>query len=254
MWDVRTIPGRLAGEGSQNPIVRIAPGQPGVSYVVFQTFRQGFHYIEAARSMNNGMSYSVISQVAGPVGPLAQVDGAGGRAVRNLVWQHFAVQPVQQRLLVSYEDLGRVYATTSTNGMSWTSPVQVAAARPGRQFQPSIAAMSARMAVLFYEQPPISGADTIVVGASSPNGTTWASYEVTTTPPDGSIPFEPCPSGDGSAPGYFGDYVGIVPLALPTDQPASLVFYGAWADSRLGCSMTDRFTAVHHHTVGARFL
>jgi hypothetical protein len=228
MWDVRTIPGRLAGEGSQNPIVRIAPGQPGVSYVVFQTFRQGFHYIEAARSMNNGMSYSVISQVAGPVGPLAQVDGAGGRAVRNLVWQHFAVQPVQQRLLVSYEDLGRVYATTSTNGMSWTSPVQVAAARPG--------------------------ADTIVVGASSPNGTTWASYEVTTTPPDGSIPFEPCPSGDGSAPGYFGDYVGIVPLALPTDQPASLVFYGAWADSRLGCSMTDRFTAVHHHTVGARFL
>lgn len=253
-WDVRTVPGRLTGERRQNPIVRIVPGQEGVSYVSFQTSRQGFRFIDIARSTDSGGSYSTPTTVVGPVGPLAQLDGAGGRAVRNLVWQHFAVQPGVQRLVLGYEDAGRIFVTTSPDGSSWGPTTQVAPNRDGRQFQVSIAASRSRIGALFYEQPPLSGASTVVVAASSANGSSWVTYEVTSTPPAGSVPFEPCPSGDGSRPGYFGDYVGVAPLALVTDNPAPAGFYGAWADSRLGCLETDRFRAVHQHTVGAPFL
>ena len=97
-------------------------------------------------------------------------------------------------------------------------------------------------------------AQTVVIGASSANRSSWGSTVVSSTPPAGDIPFEPCPTGIGLTPGYFGDYVGLAPLAQPGDRSPNLLFFGAWADSRDGCTATDRFMAIHHHTVGTRLL
>jgi len=261
-WNVREIVPSVPNEAHQNPIVRVTPSSPQLSYVVFQAVRQGESHIDVSISGDRGASYNTPLQVD-PTGasllPATQMDSATGVGIRNFVWQHFAVQPESGRLFVTYEHVSQVWVQSSSLGVFWSAPVSVRPDAPlgHRPFQPTIAASSERVGVVFYEQGRAGtseAAQTVVIGASSADGVTWGSNIVSRTPPPGEVPFEPCPTDDGVGLAYFGDYIGLVPLADPGDPFPNLLFYGAWTDSRDGCINTDRFTATHHHTVGTPFL
>ena len=48
------------------------------------------------------------------------------------------------------------------------------------------------------------------------------------------------------------DYMSSVSLDLPGDQMPTHKFFGAWADSRLGCTLIGApNNAIHQHTMGA---
>ena len=261
-WEVRPIAPVMATERHQNPIVRVTPSSPRLAYVVFQTVRQGANHIDITVSGDRGASFGTPIQIdpaSGSLFPAPQMDSATGVAIRNQVWQHFAVQPVSGRLFVAYEHASEVWAQSSPLGVFWSAPVHVRRDAPlgNRPFQPTIAASAERVGVIFYEQGPAAtstAAQTVVIGATSPDGVSWGSNVVSRTPPSGLVPFEPCPTDDRVGQAYFGDYIGLVPLADPGDPNPNLLFFGAWADSRDGCTFSDRFGATHHHTVGTRFL
>lgn len=258
-WNVRLIPPSFPMETHQNPIVHVVPGSMNESYIAYQVARQGAQHVAVARSTDDGGVFTVVNDQVDPMGilPALFLNAANGLRIQNFVFQHFAIQPGSGQLFVAYEDRSTIYVQSSPDGVVWSSPVVVTPPSTRRQFQPSIAASEARIGVLFYEQGSAVSADraqTVVIGASSSDGVSWVSDVVSLTPPAGAVPFEPCPTGTGASPGYFGDYVGLVPLARPGDQSPNLLFFGAWADSRDGCLATDRFMAIHHHTVGTRFL
>lgn len=252
-WDVRVLAAPSKDDRfRQNPIIRVLPTDPNTTEVVYQA-RPGAR-IEIARSINRGGDYGPPSLVVTNLLPSSQFPAALGRSLRNLVWQHFAVQPVSGRRFVAFENAGDVFVTASDDGVAWSRPVEVGAGRTGARFQPSIAASRSRVGVIMFEQPVLGSASThVVVATSAARGTRFSAYWITSSPPEGEVPFEPCVSGPPGLTGYFGDYLGIVPLAMG-DEQQPWTFYGAWADSRLGCDASEAFTAVHQHTVGALFL
>jgi len=253
------------------------PREPDSVFVAFQILTSESPEqwdVRVVKSIDRGDTFTLGGGELNPdpVTPADDVRAARGPQLRNGVFiDYFAAEDGWHYLV--YEDEGLVYFTRAQpidpvpgfpplDGLAWIEPVRVSIPdSPSlgvRNVQPAVAGLGSRVVVTYYEQS-LAGNDAstyVVARVSDDQGDTWRTTTMSRNDAGDTLMFEPCTLQNRPTESYFGDYIDVQPLSLPTLPDTG--FFVTWTDSRVppgetgdSCAESTSLNAVHHHTYGA---